>query len=88
MSWFSSNGRDADTTDIPRMMDIFIQEKEGPEGSGRKTFRLWTRCSYQWARWDLNKNLFESKWLGFRHLLLEVSGYVSREKRSKLRMVR
>jgi hypothetical protein len=25
--------------DIPHMMDILIQEKEGPEGFNRKTFR-------------------------------------------------
>jgi hypothetical protein len=44
-------------TDIPRMRDIFIQEKEGPEGSGRKNFRKetrWTSTSYRlllvWVR--------------------------------------
>jgi hypothetical protein len=30
--------------DILRMMDILIQENEGPEGSGRKNFKRWTQA--------------------------------------------
>jgi hypothetical protein len=28
-----------------RMMDMLIQVKEGPEGLGRKNFKIWTRIS-------------------------------------------
>jgi len=30
---------------ILRMMDILIQEKEGPEGLGRKNFKIRTQCT-------------------------------------------
>jgi|Tabmets5t2r1_1033131.scaffolds.fasta_scaffold03964_4 hypothetical protein len=29
--------------DILCMMDILIQEKEGPKGLGRKNFKIWTQ---------------------------------------------
>jgi hypothetical protein len=30
-----------------RMMDMIIQEKEGPEGLGKKNFEIWTRYNYK-----------------------------------------
>jgi hypothetical protein len=49
-----------------------------------KTLELGHNAINRRVRWDLNKNLFESKWLGFRCLLLEVSRLCFQRKTFKI----
>ena len=49
-----------------------------------KTSKFGLNAINRRVRWDSNKNLFESKWLGFRHLLLEVSRLCFQRKTFKI----